>query len=242
MAVEVGARRVRELAFRVLFQLDAMAWPGDAAAALASAEAMLEDPELLRLRNSLLESTEDPHSPRDLSAVADGSAAEADDDDGAGASELTAKNTGEANRAVNEAIAAWSSRRRADAAFRELAPTWPAHRQPAADRALLRLGWYELHEAKVKPSIVVNEIVELAKRYSTERSPAFVNALLDKSIRSEAAPSRADDALSPTGGDDDVFIVPELGPELGPKPGDDPERAGDASADEAVDPRSDEGW
>jgi N utilization substance protein B len=61
-----------------------------------------------------------------------------------------------------------------------LAPGWPAHRQPAVDRAILRLAHYELKLGKVHPKIIVNEAIELAKEFSTDKSPAFVNGLLDK--------------------------------------------------------------
>jgi transcription termination factor NusB len=51
---------------------------------------------------------------------------------------------------------------------------------------LLRLGWFELRETGAPGAAVIHELVELAKRYSTERSPGFVNALLD-SVRRRAA-------------------------------------------------------
>ena len=67
-----------------------------------------------------------------------------------------------------------------------LAPAWPAHRQALADRAILRLGHYELtkgREANNPPRVVINDMVALAKEYSTEKSPSFVNALLDKILK-----------------------------------------------------------
>jgi N utilization substance protein B len=51
------------------------------------------------------------------------------------------------------------------------------------DRAILRLAHFEMTSGKTAPKIVVNEAVELAKRYSTERSPSFINALLDKVLK-----------------------------------------------------------
>ena len=65
----------------------------------------------------------------------------------------------------------------------ELAPYWPTHRQAAVDRAILRLAHYEMMSGQTPPKVVVNEAVELAKRFSTERSPSFVNALLDKVLK-----------------------------------------------------------
>lgn len=81
------------------------------------------------------------------------------------------------------ALEAYKAREGADAALAELAPTWPAHRQPAVDRAILRLAWYEMTSGRTGPKIAVNEAVELAKQFSTERSPAFINGVLDKVLK-----------------------------------------------------------
>jgi len=94
--------------------------------------------------------------------------------------EFTAK---EREGAFERALAAFRERRETDAMVRELAPTWPAHRQPAVDRALIRLAAHEMTADPSKAKVAVNEAVELAKRYSTERSPAFVNAILDKVLK-----------------------------------------------------------
>lgn len=88
--------------------------------------------------------------------------------------------------AMKMALAAWSDRTSADHAMTRLAPAWPAHRQALADRAILRLGHYELtkgREANNPPRVVINDMVALAKEYSTEKSPSFVNALLDKILK-----------------------------------------------------------
>ena len=80
------------------------------------------------------------------------------------------------------ALEAFSNRKLADDEFTKLAPTWPAYRQPAVDRALLRLAHYELTkgEHKDQPRLVMNDIIELCKQFSTDKSPGFVNGLLDK--------------------------------------------------------------
>ena len=50
---------------------------------------------------------------------------------------------------------------------------------PAMDRAVLRLGAYELvHEPETPTAVVIDEAVELAKQYSTEDSGRFVNGVL----------------------------------------------------------------
>ncbi len=81
------------------------------------------------------------------------------------------------------ARAAWERREEADAEFSALAPAWPAHRQAPVDRAILRLAYFEMTSGRVNPKVAVNEAVELAKAFSTEKSPAFVNGLLDKVLR-----------------------------------------------------------
>ncbi|MFM9996069.1 MAG: transcription antitermination factor NusB [Phycisphaerales bacterium] len=93
--------------------------------------------------------------------------------------------TGEAERdaAMALARAAYEDRAAADAEFLALAPTWPSHRLAAVDRAILRLAHYEMTSGRTPPKVAVNEAVELAKAFSTDRSPAFVNGLLDKVLK-----------------------------------------------------------
>ena len=71
-----------------------------------------------------------------------------------------------------------------DALIARLAPDWPLDRMPAVDRAVLRLGVYELAERPDVPTaVVLDEAVELAKRYSTEESGRFVNGVLAAAAR-----------------------------------------------------------
>jgi transcription antitermination factor NusB len=59
------------------------------------------------------------------------------------------------------------------------ARNWTVERMPAVDRALLRLGTYELAFEPDQPEgVVLSEAVALAKRFSTDDSPAFVNGVL----------------------------------------------------------------
>ncbi|MCL4742180.1 MAG: hypothetical protein KJZ54_08250 [Phycisphaerales bacterium] len=88
----------------------------------------------------------------------------------------------ELDAAFAAACAAYEGRGEADAAVADLAPDWPTHRQPAIDRAILRLAYHEM-EAGVPPKVAVNEAVELAKAFSTDRSPSFVNGVLDKLMK-----------------------------------------------------------
>ncbi|GAB3597252.1 transcription antitermination factor NusB [Angustibacter peucedani] len=58
---------------------------------------------------------------------------------------------------------------------------WTIERMPAVDRALLRLGaWEILFNDDVPDAVAVSEAVELATSLSTDDSPAFVNGLLSR--------------------------------------------------------------
>ena len=91
--------------------------------------------------------------------------------------------TSDVRKSVDLARAAWAGREAADVELLKLAPTWPAHRQASVDRALLRLAHHEMTATRTHPKIVVNEAVELAKEFGGEKSPGFVNGLLDKILK-----------------------------------------------------------
>ncbi|QPZ39995.1 transcription antitermination factor NusB [Paramicrobacterium chengjingii] len=58
---------------------------------------------------------------------------------------------------------------------------WTLARMPAVDRAILRIGvWEILHNDEVPTGVAINEAVELAKTLSTDESAGFVNGLLGK--------------------------------------------------------------
>lgn len=65
---------------------------------------------------------------------------------------------------------------------------WALDRMPSVDRAILRLGVYELiWRDDVPDAVVVDEAVELARRLSTDESPAFVNGLLGRLLELKPA-------------------------------------------------------
>ncbi len=55
---------------------------------------------------------------------------------------------------------------------------WPLERMPAVDRAILRLGAYEVLYGEVADAVAISEAVGLATALSTDQSPTFVNGLL----------------------------------------------------------------
>ena len=63
------------------------------------------------------------------------------------------------------------------------------------DRAILRLGTYELLHAGTPPKVVINEAIELAKRFGTTDSRRFVNGVLDKIAKQVAESSESGDVL-----------------------------------------------
>jgi transcription antitermination protein NusB len=81
------------------------------------------------------------------------------------------------------AVEAWAMREQADQAVAELTPEWPTHRQPILDRTILRLAYFEMTTGRTPPKVAINEAIELAKEFSTEKSPLFVNGVLDKIYR-----------------------------------------------------------
>ena len=81
-----------------------------------------------------------------------------------------------------------------DRRLSEAAENWRLSRMAAVDRNVLRLGAYELLCTPETPAgVALDEAIELARRYGSEGSPAFVNGVLDK-LRRSAAPSAPPEA------------------------------------------------
>lgn len=72
----------------------------------------------------------------------------------------------------------WTARAELDRTIAELTADWPIDRLANTDRSVLRLAAYELLHTETPPQVVINEAVELAKRYGTEDSGRFVNGVL----------------------------------------------------------------
>jgi N utilization substance protein B len=66
-----------------------------------------------------------------------------------------------------------------DALIVQHAQNWRLERLAIIDRAVLRLAIYELRVAETPPKVVLNEAVDLAKKFSSEDAGAFVNGILD---------------------------------------------------------------
>lgn len=115
---------------------------------------------------------------------------------------------GEDPRAVERGMAlaamAWEFSNEADAEVAQLAREWPPHRQPLVDRALLRLGWYELRHTDAPPRKVISDAVELAKEFGTAESGAFINGVLDRIWKGEEADPGTGDGAGENAGTDEA--------------------------------------
>jgi transcription antitermination protein NusB len=77
-------------------------------------------------------------------------------------------------------------RERIDQLLTDYAEGWTIERMPGVDRAVLRVGVYELlWRADVPDAVAIDEAVELAKTLSTDESPRFVNGILARVLRDQ---------------------------------------------------------
>jgi len=75
-----------------------------------------------------------------------------------------------------------------DKLLEERADNWSLVRMAVTDRNILRLGAYELLYTDTPQAVVIDEAIELAKRYGAKQSPQFVNGILDRFMRSKKSP------------------------------------------------------
>ncbi len=63
------------------------------------------------------------------------------------------------------------------------AKNWRVARMAAVDRNVLRMAVYELRDTQTPVAVVIDEAVDLARRFGSESSPSFVNGVLDAVAR-----------------------------------------------------------
>ena len=93
----------------------------------------------------------------------------------------------EETRVFAEALAAGTIARveKIDRLIGRHAENWRLDRMAVVDRNILRLATFEfINDAETAKSIVINEAIEIARRFSAQESPQFINGILD-SIRKE---------------------------------------------------------
>jgi transcription antitermination factor NusB len=79
---------------------------------------------------------------------------------------------------------AWKNISACDELITDSTIKWGLARLSFVDKSILRLAVYQLKFcADIPPKVVINEAVELAKKYSTEKSSSFVNGVLDAVLR-----------------------------------------------------------
>lgn len=78
---------------------------------------------------------------------------------------------------------ATAHREEIDERLRRISEHWSVSRMSPVDRNLIRSAIYELLYKETPSRVVINEAIEIAKRYGTEESGAFVNGILDRVAR-----------------------------------------------------------
>lgn len=72
------------------------------------------------------------------------------------------------------------NREELDAALQQVSQNWRLSRMAATDRAVLRLGAFELLKTDTPRAIVIDEAIKLGKKFGDESSQQYVNGVLDK--------------------------------------------------------------
>jgi N utilization substance protein B len=72
-----------------------------------------------------------------------------------------------------------------DERIQQVAENWKLSRMAATDRAVIRLGAFELLHTSVPLRVVIDEAVELAKKFGASQSSQFVNGILDRLVPAE---------------------------------------------------------
>lgn len=66
-----------------------------------------------------------------------------------------------------------------DELIKEQTENWEFNRLALIDKNILRMATYEIVFKRVHPAIIINEAIEISKKYSTENSGRFINGILD---------------------------------------------------------------
>ena len=79
-----------------------------------------------------------------------------------------------------------------DALITRRSEHWKLERMPVVDRNLLRLAAYELLRTETPAAVVIDEAIELARRFSGDESARFVNGVLDAMRKGDEIVKRAE--------------------------------------------------
>lgn len=72
-----------------------------------------------------------------------------------------------------------------DERIQAVAENWKLSRMAATDRAVIRLGAFELLQTTTPVGVVIDEAIELAKKFGSGQSSQFVNGILDRLVPAE---------------------------------------------------------
>lgn len=103
------------------------------------------------------------------------------------------KNITETEKFIPETIAfaaylaesTWKAREEIDQVISKLSIDWPLDRIGKVDGGILRLAMQEIKMGETPVSVVINEAVELAKKYSTSEAAKFINGILGAYARGQ---------------------------------------------------------
>jgi N utilization substance protein B len=76
-------------------------------------------------------------------------------------------------------LATLSRREDIDRRIQQYSSHWRVERMPAVDRNIVRLAVNEMIDARLPPAVIIDEAIQLARRFSGEESVPFMNGLLD---------------------------------------------------------------
>jgi len=85
------------------------------------------------------------------------------------------------------ALKAYEFHAEADLLIQKYAIDWDLDRLTPVDKSILRIAIYELKHTDTPISIVLNEAIEISKRYSTDESPKFINGILGTFVKEECS-------------------------------------------------------
>jgi N utilization substance protein B len=86
-----------------------------------------------------------------------------------------------------------------DHAIQQVAQNWSLNRMTPVDRSILRLATYEVLLQPTPSKVVIDEAIELAKRFGTGDSARFVNGLLDRIVTDHRRPSEVGQSIESPG-------------------------------------------
>ncbi|OGC23924.1 transcription antitermination factor NusB [candidate division WOR-1 bacterium RIFOXYB2_FULL_42_35] len=88
--------------------------------------------------------------------------------------------------AASLANAAWAGKEGLDQVISQFSIDWSLDRIGKVDRSILRLAIQEIKMGDTPASVIINEAVELAKKYSGQEAAKFINGILGSYVRNEA--------------------------------------------------------